>query len=79
MPYRGSALTYKIRKTTTKNLTGDSFAITIPRIVAQQFENIFFRLSISGDNLLLTSGCKISVNDIEEKRNIIANGGVIFR
>ncbi len=34
MPYRGPAITYKIRKTTTNNKTGDNYSITIPRIIA---------------------------------------------
>ena len=38
MSYRGPALSYKIRKTTINNKTGDNYAITIPRIIAQQFK-----------------------------------------
>ena len=44
MSYRGPALNYKIRKTTTKNETGDNYAITVPRVIAQKFDNVFFHV-----------------------------------
>ena len=68
MSYRGPALQYQIRKTTTQNKTGDNFAITIPRVIAQQFINYYFKLSISGNNIILESGCKLTVHDINEKQ-----------
>jgi len=71
MSYRGTALQYKIRKTTTNNKTGDNFSITIPRIIAQKFDMCFFKLEVSGNALIFTSGCKISsqcpeLNEIEK-------------
>jgi len=77
--YRGPALNYKIRKVVTNNKTGDSYAITIPRIIAQEFEETFFRLCVSGDNILFTSGCKMTVNDIEvnKQKKVFTAGGVI--
>ena len=65
MSYRGTALQYKIRKTTTNNKTGDNFSITIPRIIAQKFDMCFFKLEVSGTSLIFTSGCKISFKDEE--------------
>ena len=82
MSYRGPALTYRIRKTTTNNKTGDSYAITIPRIVAQQFEEILFRLCISGNSIIFESGCKMTVNDIEvdhSKKVFVGGGTISFR
>ena len=65
MSYRGTALQYKIRKTTTNNKTGDNFSITIPRIIAQKFDLCFFKLEVSGTSLIFTSGCKISMQNTE--------------
>ena len=81
MSYRGPGLNYKIRKTTTNNKTGDSYAITIPRVIAAKFEEVLFRLCVSGNSISFTSGCKISVEDIETaKPNHFAGGGtVIFK
>jgi hypothetical protein len=77
--YRGPALNYQIRKTTTNNKTGDSYAITIPRIVAKQFEECFFRMCVSGTNIIFESGCKLSVNDIEvnKDKKVFQAGGLI--
>lgn len=79
MSYRGPALTYQIRKTTINNKTGDSFAITIPRIIAEKFEGYYFTLSVSGNCIVFESGCKISVSDIEKEKfkRINTAGGVI--
>lgn len=79
MSYRGPAITYKIRKTTTNNKTGDNFSITIPRIVAQQFEGTFFKMVVSGNTITFESGCKMTVTDIliDENKKISIGGGVI--
>ena len=34
MTFRGPAIQHKIRKGTTNNQTGDSFVVTIPKIIA---------------------------------------------
>lgn len=79
MAYRGPALQYRIRKTTTNNKTGDSYAITIPRIVAKEFEETFFKLCISGNSIILESGCKMTVEDVEvnNQKKIFTAGGMI--
>jgi len=79
MSYRGPGLSYKIRKTTTGNFTGDSYAITVPRIIAKKFEECFFKLCVSGNSIIFESGCKMTVNDIEVNRQkkIFTAGGVI--
>lgn len=84
MSYRGPALQYKIRKTTVNNSTGDNFSITIPRFLAEQFSNCFFRITITGDNILFESGTKMTVTDIKptnpnDKKVHIAGGTVVFR
>lgn len=77
--YRGPALNYRIRKVVTNNKTGDSYAITIPRIIAQEFEEVFFKLCISGTNIIFESGCKMTVNDIEvdKQKKVFTAGGII--
>jgi len=79
MSYRGPALQYKIKKVVTNNRTGDSYAITIPRIIAQKFEECFFRLCVSGNTITFESGCKMTVNDIEinKSKRIFVGGGTI--
>jgi len=79
MAYRGSALTYKIRKTTSNNLTGDNYSITVPRVIAKKFEDMVFSFRTSGNALIFESGCKITVSEIEKekKRKINIGGGVI--
>ena len=70
MSFRGPAITYIIRKTTTNNATGDSFAITIPRFIAEQFSGCHFTMVISGNSIIFTSGCKLTQNDIPQNYNI---------
>ncbi len=82
MSYRGPAITYKIRRTTTNNKTGDNYSITVPRIIAQKFEQVFFRLSISGNTILFVSGCKLTINDIiqpESAKVFIGGGPISFK
>jgi len=79
MSYRGPALQYRIRKTTINNKTGDSYAITIPKFIAQKFEEVLFRLAVSGNTIVFESGCKITVDDVKvfSKRKIVTAGGII--
>jgi len=58
MTFRGPAIQHKIRKGTTNNQTGDSFVVTIPRIIAEKFENCLIRIYTSGNSIILESGCK---------------------
>ena len=77
---RGFAIQYKIRKTTVNNKTGDNFSITIPKIIAQQFQDCLFRISVSGNSLVFESGCKMTINDIftgEIKNDFIIAGGKV--
>ena len=79
MSFRGPALQYQIRKTTVNNKTGDNYSITIPRVIAQQFEEIFFRISVSGNIISFISGCKLTISDIEENKSkkVFVGGGPI--
>ena len=80
MSFRGPAIQYKIRKTTINNRTGDNFSITIPRILAEQFQECLFRIETSGTQIIFTSGCKLTVSDLETQNNskkIILGGGMV--
>ena len=55
---RGFSEGYYIRKTNTSNKTGDNYAITIPRFVAETFVDTWFRILVSGGNIIFESGCK---------------------
>ena len=66
MSYRGPSITYKIRKTTVNNKTGDNFGITVPRIIAQQFEDVEFSMIINGSSIVFESGCKTIKTTLEE-------------
>ena len=66
MAYRGPALQHKIRQLTFGNETGDSFGITIPRIIAEHFSGCFLRISVSGNMIVMESGCKLKAEDIKE-------------
>lgn len=65
--YRGPAVQYRVRKTTVNNKTGDSYAITVPRIVAETFTDSWFRLLVSGGCLIFESGCKVE----PEKKGVL--------
>jgi hypothetical protein len=81
--YRGPGLQYKIRKTTINNNTGDNYSITIPRIIAEQFIDCSFRITISGNTIMFISGCKLTIEDVKndnlEKQHPNLDGVVIFR
>ena len=67
MTFRGPAIQHRIRKGTikqTENNTGDTFVITIPKIIAEKFEGCLIRIYTSGNSIILESGCKLSIEDI---------------
>ena len=79
MSYRGPALQYQIRKTTKGNKTGDNYAITIPRIIAKQFDATLFQMEVSGNCIIFTSGTKVTVSDIriDNSKKVFVGGGTI--
>lgn len=66
--YRGPGLQYKIRKGTINNRTGDSYVITVPRIIAEQFSGCFLRICVNNNVITMQSGCKIMASDIDENQ-----------
>lgn len=78
MSYRGPGLNYKIKKVTKGNKTGDSYAITVPSIVAQKFESCLFKLTVSGNAIIYESGCKIkAINTNQENKKFYVGGGTV--
>ena len=80
MSFRGPALTYKIRRTTINNRTGDNYAITIPRVIAEKFLNLNFLLEVSGDAIMFKSGCKVLTADLidEQSKKVLVGGGTLI-
>lgn len=87
---RGTSVFYKIRKGTVGNKSGDNFVITIPKFIASKYENVFFNISFSGDNIILESGCKHSFmeqnqtnkeyeQNLQHKKHLIGGTFVSFK
>lgn len=51
---------YKIRKLTPGNKTGENFGITVPKVVAEQFKNVHFYLTITNNSMIYESGCSLN-------------------
>ena len=64
-PYRGPSFRYKIKKTTTNNKTGDSFAINVPTVIANMFVGVEFNLFIAGSSMVFASGCKVENKEVK--------------
>ncbi len=65
MTFRGPSLQHSIRKGTTNNATGDTFVITIPKNIAEQFQNMLLRIYASGNMMIMESGCRMSVDEVK--------------
>lgn len=50
-------LKYKIRKVTTHNKSGDSFAIAVPAVVAEKFKDTYMYMTITTNGIIFESGC----------------------
>ena len=58
---------YKIRQLTTNNKTGDAVGITLPKNVKEVFSaTTYFKVYVSGNAVILESGCKMTRSDIYE-------------
>ncbi len=67
--YRGPSFRYKIKKIVSNNKTGDSYAINIPKVMADMFENVSFNMYIAGDSIVLASGC-LPLKTVKKKQPI---------
>ena len=50
---------YHIRQITHGNKTGEAYAITVPRIIAQQFVGVNLKLYLSDNMIIFSSGCRL--------------------
>ena len=50
---------YKIRLLTKNNRTGDTYGISIPKSIAENFKNCYFRIELKDNSILLISGTHI--------------------
>lgn len=57
--YRGPSYRYKIKKIVSNNKTGDSYAINVPKVIAEMFSGVEFNFFIAGSTMVFSSGCKI--------------------
>jgi len=48
----------QIRKIGSCATTGDVYGVTIPKYIKEKFSETFFSVMVSGDNIILASGCK---------------------
>ena len=80
MTFRGPALQHKLRKGTTNNVTGDAQVITIPGVIANQFAGCLLRVFTSGNCIILESGCKMNVNEVNilEKNTYFGARGIEY-
>lgn len=62
---KNPSIQHRIRILNPGNKTGETFGITIPTVVAEQFQSCWMRIYISGTTIILSSGCKISADDID--------------
>ena len=54
---------YRIRKTTSSNKTGDNYAITVPRVIADKFKDTCFYMYVTPTGINFESGCSIKKDE----------------
>lgn len=54
---------YKARITNKGNSTGDSYAVTIPQQIIEEYKETYFKIVTSGPNIILVSGCQEISNE----------------
>jgi len=69
---------YKIKRETCGNKTGEAFALTIPRPIAQAFSDCKFTINITKDSIIFKSGMDLKQLEKEVKNvqfnDLIKNG-----
>ena len=71
---KNPSIQHKIRILNPGNKTGESLGITIPNLLAEQFVGCWMRIYISGTQIILESGCKLSPKDINENKKFCYDG-----
>jgi len=64
---KNSSLFHKLRILNPGNKCGESFGITIPKPIAENFIGCWMQISISGNSIILQSGCRITEQNNFEK------------
>jgi len=64
----GVSLQHKIRIVNPGNKSGETFGVTIPFFIANQFDNCLLRIYVSGSKIILESGCRLTPNDIDKTK-----------
>ena len=63
----GPSVHHRIRKIVQGNITGDVYGITLPKIIAEPFLGCWMKINVSGNSIILQSGCKIEEQNKFEK------------
>jgi hypothetical protein len=71
---KGINLQHKLRLINPGNKTGESYGITIPTVIASQFQECWMRIYTSGNAIILESGCKMVMTDVDVKKKFCYDG-----
>lgn len=66
---KSPSIQHKLRITNPGNRTGISYAVTIPRVIADNFSGTYFRVTQQGSCLILESGTKIGAQGISNNKD----------
>ena len=72
---RGASLTHKIRVFGKSGGDIYEYGITIPRPIAWKFLDCKLIISVSGDGIVLQSGCEIFAKDMRKQQNEVKDSG----
>lgn len=65
---KGPSIQHRIRILNPGNKSGESFGITIPTVIAEQFQACWMRIYVSGTSVVMESGCKLSAFDVDKNK-----------
>jgi virulence-associated protein VagC len=71
---RNPSMVHKLRCVNPGNRTGNTFAVTIPSAIANNFPNTYFRITQDGTTLILESGAKFTAAEVTKKKDNSFNG-----
>jgi hypothetical protein len=71
---RNPSIQHKLRIVNPGNRTGNTYAVTIPVIIANNFSGTYFRITQEGTSLILASGARIGATNITNKKDNSFNG-----
>ena len=71
---KNPSIQHRIRKIVSKNKTGDVYGVTIPKIIVENFIGCWMRIYTSGCQIILESGCKMSIENIDNEKKYCYDG-----